>query len=211
MRKSKFTEKQIIDALKAVEAGATMTETCRKVGVSEQTFYRWRSKYGGMDASEARRLRELEDENKRLKQMVAEQALDIQALKLVTSKKWCSLPRAVVRWAFSSLKWASASGVPVARLASVGRAIAMRPSAMTGRRFVRICAVWLPRDRATATADCTCSSDAKASKPITSSSIASTARRAWRCAASSGANVLRKSVSRDRKSKRPMKAGRWTS
>lgn len=88
MRKSKFTEKQIIDALKAVEAGATMTETCRKIGVSEQTFYRWRSKYGGMDASEARRLRELEDENKRLKQMVAEQALDIQALKLVTSKKW---------------------------------------------------------------------------------------------------------------------------
>lgn len=88
MRKSKFNEKQIIDAIKAVDAGATVADTCRKLGISEQTFYRWRSKYGGMEVSEAKRLRELEEENRKLKQMVAEQALDLQALRLVNSKKW---------------------------------------------------------------------------------------------------------------------------
>lgn len=60
----------------------------RSIGYAEQTFYRWKSKYGGMDVSDAKRLKQLEDENRRLKQMVAEQALDLQAAKLVLSKKW---------------------------------------------------------------------------------------------------------------------------
>lgn len=88
MRKSKFSEKQIIGAIKQVEAGSSVAQVTRKLGVSEQTFYRWKSKYAGMGVSEAKRLRELEDENRRLKHMVAEQALDNQALKAVLSKKW---------------------------------------------------------------------------------------------------------------------------
>jgi len=87
-RKSSVTEERIIRALKEVDAGAKATEVCRRLGISEQTFYRWRSKYGGMDVSDAKRLKALEDENRRLKQMVADQALELQAAKLVLSKKW---------------------------------------------------------------------------------------------------------------------------
>jgi putative transposase len=88
MKKSRFTTEQIIAILKESEAGAATKELCRQHGISEQTFYRWKSKYSGMEAGDARRLRELEDENRRLKQMVADQALDIQALKDVLKKKW---------------------------------------------------------------------------------------------------------------------------
>ncbi len=88
MKKSRFTEEQIIVALKEHERGIAAPEICRKLGVSTQTFYRWKGKYGGLEVSQARRLRELEDENRRLKHMVAEQALDIRALKDVIGRKW---------------------------------------------------------------------------------------------------------------------------
>lgn len=88
MRKSKFTEQQIIGALKQVEAGTIAKDVCRKLGITEQTLYRWKAKYAGMEVSDARRLRELEDENRRLKKLVAEQALDIVMLKDVSRKKW---------------------------------------------------------------------------------------------------------------------------
>jgi putative transposase len=88
MRKSRFTEEQIIATLKQVDAGAKLQDVVRKLGVTEQTYYRWKAKFGGMEVSDARKLRALEDENRRLKQMVADQALDIQALKAVVSKKW---------------------------------------------------------------------------------------------------------------------------
>lgn len=87
-RKSQFNEEQIIRALKEVDAGARATDICRKLGVSEQTFYRWKAKYGGVDVSDAKRLKQLEDENRRLKTMVADLSLDNQALKAVLGKRW---------------------------------------------------------------------------------------------------------------------------
>ena len=88
MKRSRFTEEQIIAVLKECEAGQTVKELCRKHGISEQTFYRWKSKYGGLEVSEARRLRLLEEENARLKRMVADLSLDNQALKELAKKKW---------------------------------------------------------------------------------------------------------------------------
>lgn len=87
-RKSKYTEEQIIRALKEVDAGGKAADVCRRLGITEQTFYRWKAKFGGMDVSDAKRLRQLEDENNRLKKLLADQLLDNQALKLVLSKKW---------------------------------------------------------------------------------------------------------------------------
>ncbi len=88
MKKSRYKEEQIIAVLKEVDAGTKVQDVVRKLGITEQTYYRWKSKFGGMEVSDAKKLRALEDENRRLKQMVADQALDIQALKAVVSKKW---------------------------------------------------------------------------------------------------------------------------
>jgi len=88
MRKSRLTEEQIIAALKEHAAGAPAKELGRRLGVGVETLYRWKRKYGGMEVSEARRLRALEDENGRLKRIVADQALDITALKDVLSQNW---------------------------------------------------------------------------------------------------------------------------
>jgi len=85
---TRYTEEQIIRILKEVESGTAVTEVCRQYAVAEQTVYRWRSKYGGIATSELQRLRALEAENSRLKKIVAQQALDIDALKELTAKKW---------------------------------------------------------------------------------------------------------------------------
>ena len=87
MRKSKFSETQIITILKAVEAGRTVRDVCREHEVSEATYYQWKTKYGGMEASDIRRLRELEEENRRLKAMYAELSLEHRILKEVLTKK----------------------------------------------------------------------------------------------------------------------------
>ena len=88
MRKSRFSEEQIIAVLKEHDQGAKARDPCRKIGVSEHTFYRWRSKYGGMEVSDARKLKALEDENRRLKQIVADLSLDNQMLKAINANKW---------------------------------------------------------------------------------------------------------------------------
>ena len=87
MRKSKFSEHQIIAILKAVEAGRTVKDVCREHELSDATYYKWKAKYGGMEAADIKRLRELEEENRRLKHMYAELSLDHQILKEVLTKK----------------------------------------------------------------------------------------------------------------------------
>lgn len=88
MKRSRFTEEQIIGILKEHEAGMKTTDVCRKHGISEATFYKYKSKFGGMDVSDARKLKALEDENAKLKKLLAEQMLDNAILKDVASKKW---------------------------------------------------------------------------------------------------------------------------
>lgn len=86
--KKRHSVEQIIRILKQVEGGTALGEVCREHNISEQSYYRWKRKYGGMEQSEAMRLKGLEEENARLKRLVADQALDIQILKEVNSKKW---------------------------------------------------------------------------------------------------------------------------
>jgi putative transposase len=88
MKKARFTEEQIIGILRDHEAGAATVDVCRKHGISSATFYKWKAKYGGLEVSEAKRLRSLEDENRRLKKLLAEAMLDNAMLKDIATKKW---------------------------------------------------------------------------------------------------------------------------
>lgn len=88
MKRSRFSEEQIIGILKEQEAGARTADVCRKHGISDATFYKWKAKYGGMEVSEARRLKALEDENTRLKKLLAESMLNEAALRELLGKKW---------------------------------------------------------------------------------------------------------------------------
>jgi len=88
MRGKRFSEEQIIGILKDAESGVPVAELLRRHGIAQGTLYRWKAKYGGMDIGDARRLKGLEEENRRLKRLVADQALDIQMLKEVCSRKW---------------------------------------------------------------------------------------------------------------------------
>lgn len=93
MKKTKFTETQIVSILKQQEAGIATKEICRQHGVSEATFYNWKSRYGGMEASDVKRLKDLEEENSRLKKMFADLSLDNQILKELFAKKGWALPQ----------------------------------------------------------------------------------------------------------------------
>ena len=86
--KKRYSEEQIITAIKEHEAGAKLDDICRRLGISSGTFYNWRSKYAGLEVNEAKRLRELEQENNKLKPLLAEKLLEVDAMKDVLSKKW---------------------------------------------------------------------------------------------------------------------------
>jgi putative transposase len=88
MKGSRFSEEQIIVILREQEAGATTADVCRKHGISEATFYKWKAKFGGLEVSDAKRLKALEDENGKLKKLLAEAMLDIAVLKDINSRKW---------------------------------------------------------------------------------------------------------------------------
>jgi putative transposase len=88
MPRRQFTEEQIIGVLKQADAGMKTADLCREHGISDATFYKWKAKFGGLTVSDAKRLRALEDENRKLKQIVANQALDLAALKELASKNW---------------------------------------------------------------------------------------------------------------------------
>jgi putative transposase len=88
MKPSRFTEEQIIGILREQESGAKTVDVCRKYGISSATFYKWKAKYGGLDVSDAKRLRALEDENSKLKRLLADAMLDNAMLKEIAAKKW---------------------------------------------------------------------------------------------------------------------------
>ena len=88
MKKKRFTEEQIIGAIKAHEAGEKVADICRRIGVAQGTFYNWRAKFAGMEVNEAKRMRELEAENTKLKKLLADKMLENEAMKDVLSKKW---------------------------------------------------------------------------------------------------------------------------
>ena len=88
MKRKRYSEEQIIGILKEAEAGVPMAELCRKHGMSDASFYTWRSKYGGLEVSEAKRLRHLEEENRKLKKLLAETMLEKEALTDILSRKW---------------------------------------------------------------------------------------------------------------------------
>ena len=98
MNRSRFSDEQIIAILKEQEAGMPTAEVCRRHWISPATFYKWKAKYGGLEVSEAKRLRSLEDENAKLKKLLADAMLDIAVLKDITAKKWRRPQQSVKRW-----------------------------------------------------------------------------------------------------------------
>src|SRR3954471_8233091 len=98
MKRSKFTDEQIVAIVKEGEARRKVADVCRTNGITAQTYYRWKAKYGGLELSDVQRLRQLEDENRRLKQIVAEQTPDLQAMRAVVANKWQATSPSAARW-----------------------------------------------------------------------------------------------------------------
>ncbi|TDX32143.1 transposase [Modicisalibacter xianhensis] len=142
MKRNRHTEEQIISILKANERGVSIAELARQNGVTEQTLYRWKAKYSGMEVSESKRLRELEAENARLKKLLAESALDNAALKEIVSGKWWRPKRSGGRYSIWWRAAGSASEAPADCWAWHGQWLGIRPYRVTMRRFGHACKPW---------------------------------------------------------------------
>jgi putative transposase len=187
MRTSRFTDEQIIGIVKEYEAGAKLTELCRRHGVSPATFYKWRAKYGGMAVSDAKRLRALEEENRRLKQLLAETMLDNQALKGLLAKNWGRLRHGGRRWRPPKKSTGSHAVVPAGWSGSRARWWRGSPSVRATMRGSASACVLLPASAAgSATGGCTSCCAGRASWPTTSSSTGSTKKRSSRSVGGAG-------------------------
>ncbi len=156
MKGSRFSEEQIIGILREQEAGAKTADVCRKHGVSEATFYKWKAKFGGLEISEARRLRQLEDENTRLKKLLADAMLDNAVLKDIAAKKWCRLRPGEALWLLRALRTPSASGGRVRSSGWTGHRCATCPAAATLPRCGPGCTPWRANGGGSATAGWVC-------------------------------------------------------
>jgi len=154
MRKSRFTEEQIIGILKEHDAGAKAEELCRRHGISGTTFHKWKAKFGGLEVSEARRLRALEDENRRLKKLLAEQMLDNAALKDLVGKNFRRLGRVMRQ--FTTLLSVTDCRSDALRgcSGSTGRRCVTARSARMTLRNANCCGRWRPNGAGSATGGC---------------------------------------------------------
>src|SRR2546422_3410075 len=156
MRKSRFTEEQIVAALKEHAAGAGTGELCRRLGISNETLYNWKRKYGGLSGSETRRLKALEEETRRLKKLLADQMLDNEALKDVLSKNWSGPPLCVRRLSICASGGSCPSVVPAGSSPPTAPASAANHGDTTMSPYDRGCVSWPKPGVASATGDCTC-------------------------------------------------------
>ena len=177
MKRSRFTEEQIIGVLREHEAGAKTGELARKHGISEATLYNWRAKFGGMNVSEAQRLRALEEENRRLKSLLADAMLDKAALSELLSKKWYGPPRCARASLIFGRCSRSVSGGPARSSRPTARWSATRPDGRRTRLYVNACRPWRLSDDASAIGGCSSCFGAKARPRARTASIGSTARK----------------------------------
>ena len=184
MKRARFTEDQIIGVLKEHEAGAKTADLARKHGVSEATLYNWKAKYGGMDVSEAKRLKQLEDENAKLKKLLAEQMLDAAALRELLSKKMVgSLSSAKVSRIFGP-RWAQMSERRACSIVSADRkmgVLLLMPAARHGASDA-IARSSPTRGSVSDIVGCSSCCGRRASPRASTASTGFIAKKAWRCA-----------------------------